>query len=98
MGLATFFVLQKRGRRDSSQPSWTGIFTAESLLRPGVLKGNDEVEVNIATIDPEVVGILEKSGFTQDPDVLDTWFSSGSGPSPPWAGRAMRRPMRRTRR
>ncbi|MFO1022724.1 MAG: valine--tRNA ligase [Planctomycetales bacterium] len=51
-------------------------FTAESLLRPGVLKGNDEVEVNIATIDPEVVGILEKSGFTQDPDVLDTWFSS----------------------
>ena len=51
-------------------------FSAESVLRPGVLNGSDEVQVRIATIDLELVDLLEKSGFTQDPDVLDTWFSS----------------------
>jgi valyl-tRNA synthetase len=30
----------------------------------------------------------------QDPDVLDTWFSSGCGPSARWAGRADGRPGR----
>jgi valyl-tRNA synthetase len=40
------------------------------------LKPGDLLTVNFATTDPDVQAQLEKSGFTQDPDVLDTWFSS----------------------
>ncbi len=40
-------------------------------LRPG-----DVVSASVATIDRDVQAQLEKHGFTQDPDVLDTWFSS----------------------
>ena len=35
-----------------------------------------EVTIEIATIDRSDIDELEKLGFTQDPDVLDTWFSS----------------------
>ena len=34
------------------------------------------VELQIATISTDEIAKLEKLGFTQDPDVLDTWFSS----------------------
>jgi len=33
-------------------------------------------EIEICTEDPIDAAALDKSGFTQDPDVLDTWFSS----------------------
>ncbi len=34
------------------------------------------LELSVATILPSDIELLEKRGFTQDPDVLDTWFSS----------------------
>jgi valyl-tRNA synthetase len=34
------------------------------------------VIVEIATISPETHNLIQPAGFTQDPDVLDTWFSS----------------------
>ena len=34
------------------------------------------LELRVATILPSEIELLEKRGFTQDPDVLDTWFSS----------------------
>ena len=34
------------------------------------------VAVSIATVSPAIQSVLEIAGFTQDPDVLDTWFSS----------------------
>ena len=37
---------------------------------------NLEMNVYAATTSPEEAKKLEKLGFTQDPDVLDTWFSS----------------------
>jgi valyl-tRNA synthetase len=33
-------------------------------------------ELSVSTIFPSDIELLEKRGFTQDPDVLDTWFSS----------------------
>jgi valyl-tRNA synthetase len=38
--------------------------------------GDGGCEVSIATISPPDIEHLERSGFVQDPDVLDTWFSS----------------------
>jgi valyl-tRNA synthetase len=40
------------------------------------LKAGDQVTVRIATTNLKFQEPLEKNGFTQDPDVLDTWFSS----------------------
>ena len=37
---------------------------------------NIEVECRALTFDPVGVEFLHQHGFTQDPDVLDTWFSS----------------------
>ncbi|MEK0450104.1 MAG: hypothetical protein RL088_2372 [Verrucomicrobiota bacterium] len=37
---------------------------------------NGDFEFRVLTLDSEVISILEETGFTQDPDVLDTWFSS----------------------
>jgi valyl-tRNA synthetase len=39
-------------------------------------EGADEFDIFVSTYDDEHVKILEQFGFTQDPDVLDTWFSS----------------------
>jgi valyl-tRNA synthetase len=50
--------------------------TAEVLAT--VPEPSDFARLDVA-VDPserETVELLEKSGFTQDPDVLDTWFSS----------------------
>ncbi|HSI14822.1 MAG TPA: valine--tRNA ligase [Chthoniobacter sp.] len=35
-----------------------------------------EIVTAISTIDPAVIAQLEAQGYVQDPDVLDTWFSS----------------------
>jgi len=37
---------------------------------------NNMVIVEIATVSPETLNLIQPAGFTQDPDVLDTWFSS----------------------
>ena len=37
---------------------------------------DDGLELNVATVSPTDIELLERRGFTQDPDVLDTWFSS----------------------
>ncbi len=39
-------------------------------------EAEDSVLVFAATESPDEINILESEGFTQDPDVLDTWFSS----------------------
>src|SRR5690606_17236407 len=54
---------------------------AKELLAQGVeLQKQDEtireISVEIATSDEDVIRALEAAGYTQDPDVLDTWFSS----------------------
>ena len=36
--------------------------------------------VNTPISETELIDILEKDGFTRDPDVLDTWFSSALWP------------------
>ena len=36
----------------------------------------ESYEVFVATTDTDTIRILEEHGFIQDPDVLDTWFSS----------------------
>jgi valyl-tRNA synthetase len=50
----------------------------------GTLPGKDEdalrIEICLLEDDKELVGFLEKAGFEQDPDVLDTWFSSALWP------------------
>ncbi len=38
--------------------------------------GGINVQIQIASIDEKMGVALERNGFTQDPDVLDTWFSS----------------------
>jgi valyl-tRNA synthetase len=40
-----------------------------------VFKCEDNLAI-FATNDPQVINAIENWGFTQDPDVLDTWFSS----------------------
>jgi len=47
------------------------ISQAQVELNPG-----DVVFFSVATIEPLLQEQLEQAGFTQDPDVLDTWFSS----------------------
>ena len=39
-------------------------------------KSGDKVSVRVATTNQQIHPRLEELGFTQDPDVLDTWFSS----------------------
>jgi valyl-tRNA synthetase len=45
-------------------------------LNPVVAETEGEYEIAISTFDEELGRSLTKHGFTQDPDVLDTWFSS----------------------
>ena len=47
------------------------------------VNGSDDdgnVTVCVRENDPEIQGLLEACGFVQDPDVLDTWFSSALWP------------------
>jgi glucosamine--fructose-6-phosphate aminotransferase (isomerizing) len=43
---------------------------------PAVKEDEGEYDIYIATLSPALINNFEVSGFTQDPDVLDTWFSS----------------------
>ncbi len=54
---------------------------AKKLLVTGVeLQKTDkeirEIEAQVCTIDPKIISAMEREGWEQDPDVLDTWFSS----------------------
>ncbi len=57
------------------------------LVRPGAARrwtGDDEVQLLVCLREPpddeQLVQELEAAGFERDPDVLDTWFSSGLWP------------------
>jgi valyl-tRNA synthetase len=52
--------------------------------------GEGQLELNVATIQPGDIELLESKGFTQDPDVLDTWCSSWLWPfaTMGWTGNA----------
>lgn len=54
-------------------PPEQGGFTAYVCVRVGT---NEHPE----TYEHDVITLMERLGFTQDPDVLDTWFSSGIWP------------------
>jgi len=45
-------------------------------LMPVVADTEGEYDIFIATLSVGLAAHFEKTGFTQDPDVLDTWFSS----------------------
>src|SRR5258706_15378234 len=55
----------------------TNVETGE-LLHPTVIEFNNGIKVliQVAQVSEKAAAILERYGFTQDPDVLDTWFSS----------------------
>lgn len=40
----------------------------------------EDLTIRVCTKSPSVAQLLTAGGFTQDPDVLDTWFSSGLWP------------------
>jgi len=44
------------------------------------VQGEVRVDVCLLEDDPDLTGILEEYGYTQDSDVLDTWFSSALWP------------------
>ncbi|HTB85344.1 MAG TPA: valine--tRNA ligase [Candidatus Sulfotelmatobacter sp.] len=48
----------------------------KSFVRMDWTISSDKIEITAATEFPSEAVILEEFGFTQDPDVLDTWFSS----------------------
>jgi valyl-tRNA synthetase len=56
----------------------TGLSTTALPLTTFDLKKTVEggLELSVATVQASDIELLEKRGFTQDPDVLDTWFSS----------------------
>jgi valyl-tRNA synthetase len=67
--------------------SWTGFQTrpehAEAMVGQSEIDENRRVAVAyccVAPGRPEIEASLEASGFVQDPDVLDTWFSSALWP------------------
>ena len=49
----------------------------ESLRLFAENEGDDrDIEMSVCTTDPKLIERMEAQGWTQDPDVLDTWFSS----------------------
>jgi valyl-tRNA synthetase len=69
-----------KGKGDESAIRIISVETGE-LLRPTVLEFNHglegiKVRIEVALMKDEIGTKLERAGFTQDPDVLDTWFSS----------------------
>ena len=83
-------------------PVWTGV-TGEGFSLPGdddevvtrtvMTQSNDPYEwtshLALRSIDQSAANGLENQGFNQDPDVLDTWFSSALWPMSTlgWPGR-----------
>jgi valyl-tRNA synthetase len=71
-------LLENKGEESSLQ-----IINAETgaLLHPTLIEFNNGLEgikviVQVAQVNEKVAAAIERNGFTQDPDVLDTWFSS----------------------
>ena len=57
--------------------SLSGVPSAKTLLRYEELyRGDESLSVYAATTHPAEIRILNALGFKQDPDTLDTWFSS----------------------
>jgi len=70
----------------SARPDVRFLFAAPdgTAIEAQAARGRTDVEVLVclrdATTDPQVAPRLEAEGFIQDPDVLDTWFSSALWP------------------
>jgi valyl-tRNA synthetase len=54
----------------------SGVRGTVTTLKWNIHKSEDFVFVTAATDSTDEAKVLESEGFTQDPDVLDTWFSS----------------------
>jgi valyl-tRNA synthetase len=68
----------------TSKEQYLGLVAAQMALRCDG-DGPDSVAyleqyICVAPDNPDIESMLEKSGWTQDPDVLDTWFSSALWP------------------
>ncbi len=50
--------------------------TAAQVIRPGTETGEIYIGIAVQPGHPEIEALLEQNGARQDPDVLDTWFSS----------------------
>jgi valyl-tRNA synthetase len=53
---------------------------AAQVIRPGEDNGLILIGICVQPDNPEIEALLEQNGGTQDPDVLDTWFSSALWP------------------
>lgn len=53
---------------------------AVQIIRPGEKSGDILIGISVAPGHPEIEQLIEKHGGRQDPDVLDTWFSSALWP------------------
>ncbi|HKI69490.1 MAG TPA: class I tRNA ligase family protein, partial [Verrucomicrobiae bacterium] len=75
-------LLNDENLREGISVSFTDNEDSETFVCYGTEKGNSlrnedlEKQIFAATISELEIQELEKLGFTQDPDVLDTWFSS----------------------
>ena len=56
--------------------SFSKIEGEESFISTESINDSDDYLVNVATTSQQEINKLTELGFTQDPDVLDTWFSS----------------------
>ncbi|MCC7191679.1 MAG: valine--tRNA ligase [Phycisphaeraceae bacterium] len=72
--------LKKWGHSDRVSINYRNRTLPDALGKPG----DDNVIGHFVCVrdadDQEVINALEQEGFTQDPDVLDTWFSSALWP------------------
>jgi len=73
-------TLDKSFQRDSFA-TFVRCDTGEIIRdEPTLFQNEGEYDVYVCTTDPQRASNLERNGFIQDPDVLDTWFSSGLWP------------------
>ncbi len=54
----------------------TGVPISPTILEFNHGLNGVQVQIQVATLNQKDIAALEDNGFTQDPDVLDTWFSS----------------------
>jgi len=65
-----------RGSGSSIAATITLPNSSSTIVWDIVSENHDDIFVHALTESPEAATYLDKLGFTQDPDVLDTWFSS----------------------
>ena len=53
---------------------------AVQVIRPGTKSGEILIGISVRPGNPEIERLIERNGGQQDPDVLDTWFSSALWP------------------